>query len=129
MDSSLLGLSWPFRAIDPGSSRMRATVAAVQRELQLADGGVLRHQGDDYAGGNPWLISTLWLGLAQRQAGDDSGLQRALEYTLERRTSLGLLPEQVNRVGEPAWVVPLGWSHALLILAARPELAAIRDGV
>jgi GH15 family glucan-1,4-alpha-glucosidase len=128
VDSSLLGLSWPFRAVEPGSPRMRATVAAVERELQLPDGGVLRHQDDDYAGGNPWLISTLWLGLAQRQAGDDAQLRRAIEYVLARQTSLGLLPEQVTRDGAPAWVVPLGWSHAMLILAARPELALVRDG-
>jgi len=127
VDSSLLGLSWPFRAVDPGSARMRATVAAVERELQLADGGVLRHEGDDYAGGNAWLISTLWLGLAQRQAGDEAGWKRALEYALARQTPLGLLPEQVSEAGDPAWVVPLGWSHAMLVLAARPELAVVRD--
>jgi glucoamylase len=128
VDSALLGLSWPFRAVDPGSPRMRATVATVERELQLPDGGVLRHQDDDYAGGNPWLIAKLWLGLAQRQAGDVAGLQRAVEYALARQTPLGLLPEQVTREGAPAWVVPLGWSHAMLVLAARPELALVRDG-
>ena len=128
VDSSLLGLSWPFRAVEPDSPRMRATVAAVERELQLPDGGVLRHQDDHYAGGNPWLISTLWLGLAQRQAGDDAQLRSAIEYVLARQTPLGLLPEQVTRDGAPAWVVPLGWSHAMLILAARPELALVRDG-
>ncbi len=127
VDSSLLGLSWPFGAVDPGSPRMRATVAAVERELQLADGGVLRHEGDTYAGGNPWLISTLWLGLAQRQAGHGDGWSRALEYALSRQTPLGLLPEQVTETGEPAWVVPLGWSHAMLVLATRPELAVVRD--
>jgi len=31
-------------------------------------------------------------------------LQRALEYALPRRTPLGLLPEQVTRGEEPAWV-------------------------
>lgn len=128
IDSSLLGLSWPFRAVDPRSPRMRATVAAVERELALPDGGVLRHEDDDYAGGNPWIISTLWLGLAQRQTGAADGLRRAIEYTLARRTPLGLLPEQVTRAGEPGWVVPLGWSHAMLILAARPQLALVRDG-
>ncbi|MBA2642119.1 MAG: hypothetical protein H0U82_04225 [Actinobacteria bacterium] len=128
VDSSLLGLSWPFRAVEPGSPRMQATLAAVQRELQLPDGGVLRHEGDDYAGGNAWLLTTLWLGLAQRQAGDEAGLRRTIEYTLARQTPLGLLPEQVTRTGEPAWVVPLGWSHAMLVLAARPELALVRDG-
>ena len=128
VDSSLLGLAWPFRAVDPASPRMRATLEAVERELRLDDGGVLRHQDDDYAGGNPWLISTLWLGLAERQAGDDAGHRASLEYALARQTPLGLLPEQVTRDGEPAWAVPLGWSHAMLILAARPELALVRDG-
>ena len=128
VDSSLLGLAWPFRVVDPASPRMRATVEAVERELRLACGGVLRHEDDDYAGGNPWLISTLWLGLAERQAGDAAGHRDSLDYVLARQTSLGLLPEQVTRDGDPAWVVPLGWSHAMLILAARPELALVRDG-
>jgi len=128
VDSSLLGLSWPFRAVDPDSPRMRATVDAVARELQLEDGGVLRHEDDDYAGGNPWLISTLWLGLAERQAGSENGLDEAIAYALARQTLLGLLPEQVTRDGDPAWVIPLGWSHAMLILAARPELTLVRDG-
>jgi len=128
VDSSLLGLAWPFRAVDPDSPRMRATIDAVERELGLPDGGVLRHEGDEYAGGNPWLISTLWLGLAKRQLGDDAGMLRALDYSVARETELGLLPEQVTRAGEPAWVVPLAWSHAMLLLAARPELALVRDG-
>jgi glucoamylase len=129
VDSSLLGLAWPFRAVDPASPRMRATVEAVARELRVPGGGVLRHEDDDYAGGNPWVISTLWLGLAERQACDDAGHRAAIEYAVARQTSLGLLPEQVTRDGDPAWVVPLGWSHAMLILAARPELAIARDGV
>ena len=128
VDSSLLGLAWPFLAVEPTSARMRATLEAVERELRLDDGGVLRHEADDYAGGNPWLISTLWLGLAERQAGDDAGHRASLEYALARQTPLGLLPEQVTRDGDPAWVVPLGWSHAMLILAARPELTLVRDG-
>jgi GH15 family glucan-1,4-alpha-glucosidase len=128
VDSSLLGLAWPFRAVGPSSPRMRATIEAVERELRTPDGGVLRHEDDDYAGGNPWLISTLWLGLAERQAGDEAGHRASITYALARQTSLGLLPEQVTRDGEPAWVVPLGWSHAMLILAARPELALVRDG-
>lgn len=129
VDSSLLGLAWPFRAVDPLSPRMQATAAAVEGELGLPDGGLLRHEGDEYAGGNAWLISTLWLGLARRQAGDEAGWRRALAYAVARQTPLGLLPEQVTASGEPAWVVPLGWSHAMLVLAARPELAVVRGGL
>jgi glucoamylase len=127
VDSSLLGLAWPFRAVDPAGSRMRATVAAIERELLQPCGGVLRHEDDDYAGGNPWLLTTLWLGLYYRQVGDDAGLRRCLDYALSRRTALDLLPEQADREGRPAWVLPLAWSHAMLVLAARPELEPVAD--
>jgi glucoamylase len=127
VDSSLLGLAWPFRAVDPESPRMRATAAAIERDLLLPEGGVLRYEGDVYAGGNPWLLTTLWLGLYYRQIGDDAGLRRCVEYVADCATPLGLLPEQVTREGEPAWVLPLAWSHAMLLLAVRPELAIVAD--
>jgi GH15 family glucan-1,4-alpha-glucosidase len=69
------------------------------------------------------VLAALWLGLWHRQVGDDEGMQRALTYALSAQTTLGLLPEQVTDDGEPAWVVPLAWSHAMLLLAARPELS------
>ena len=39
-----------------------------------------------------------------------------------RRRPLDLIAEQVLPDGRPAWVLPLGWSHALLLAAVRPEL-------
>ena len=33
LDVSLLGLAWPFAAVDPAGERMRATVAALEAEL------------------------------------------------------------------------------------------------
>ena len=128
VDASLLGLSWPFGAVDAASPRMRATVAAIERELVEPCGGVMRYSRDDYAGGNAWVLTTLWLGLHRRRAGSTDGLRAALAYALSRQTKLGLLPEQVTREGEPAWVLPLTWSHAMLLLAARPELALVREG-
>ena len=124
---SLLGLAWPFRAVDPASPRMRATVAALEGALLLPDGGVLRFEGDHYAGGNVWLIATLWHGLYARLVGDAATHRAALEFTVSRRTPLDLLPEQVLEDGRPAWVLPLAWSHAMLLLASRPELAIVRD--
>lgn len=128
VDASLLGLSWPFGAVDADSPRMRATVAAIERELVEECGGVLRYADDDYAGGNAWILTTLWLGLHHRRAGDDEALSRAVAYAVARQTKLGLLPEQVTRDGDPAWVLPLTWSHAMLLLAVRPELELVRDG-
>ena len=122
LDVSLLGLAWPFAAVDPVGERMRATVAALEGELGCPAGSLRRYAGDTYAGGNRWVLAALWLGLWYRQVGERHGLDRALTYALSAQTNLGLLPEQVTDEGKPAWVVPLAWSHAMLLLAARPEL-------
>jgi GH15 family glucan-1,4-alpha-glucosidase len=127
LDISLLGVAWPFVAVDLRSARLRATVDAVEAGLAAPCGGTYRYAGDTYAGGNPWLIATLWLGLTRRLLGDEAAHRRSLEYVLSRRTALDLLPEQVLPDGRPAWVLPLAWSHAMLLLAARPELAIVRD--
>ena len=126
VDVSLLGLAWPFVAVDPRAPRMRATAAAVERALGRPGGGIMRYEGDTYAGGNAWVLAALWLGLYRRQTGDPEGHARALEYTQRVATTLDLLPEQATDDGEPAWVVPLAWSHAMLVLALRPELEVVR---
>jgi GH15 family glucan-1,4-alpha-glucosidase len=104
---------------------MRATVAALETELGDVEQGVARYAGDTYAGGNNWVLAALWLGLWKRQVGETTALERSLEYAVRVQTTLGLLPEQVTDDGEPAWVVPLAWSHAMLLLAARPELESV----
>ncbi len=127
VDVSLLGLAWPFRAVDPAGERMRATADAVANVLGRPGGGLPRYEGDRYAGGNSWILAALWLGLYRRQTGDRDGHRRALEYAQRVATPLGLLPEQVTDDGMPAWVVPLAWSHAMLVLAARPELEVVQS--
>ena len=124
VDVSLLGLAWPFRAVDPTGARMRATADAVEQALARPGGGLVRYEDDTYAGGNPWVLAALWLGLYRRQICDADGHLRALAYARRVATPLGLLPEQVTDEGAPAWVVPLAWSHAMYVLAARPELSA-----
>ncbi len=127
LDSSLFGLAWPYAVVEPGGQRMRATASAVAEALTAPCGGLRRQVEDNYAGGNVWLIATLWHGLYARLAGDEETHRRALAYVTSRATPLELLPEQVLDDGSPAWVLPLAWSHAMLLLAARPELTLVRD--
>lgn len=103
VDASLLGLAWRFRAVEPDSARMVATAAAIRQRLTLRDGGLLRYKDDTYAGGNAWIVTTLWLGLRYRQVGDAKGFDRCLPYAIKRQTNVGLLPEQVARDGNPWW--------------------------
>jgi GH15 family glucan-1,4-alpha-glucosidase len=126
LDSALLGLAWPFGPLGLPVERVRATVGAVEGGLGTPDGGLRRHEGDTYGGGHEWPLATLWLGLARRALGDGDAIARALAHVVVIRTALDLLPEQVRVDGTPAWVVPLGWAHAMLLVAARPELELIR---
>ena len=125
LDCSLLGLAWPFVALDPRSTRLRRTVDAVGRGLADPAGGLRRQAGDTYAGGHEWPLATLWLGLARRMLGEEPALREAAAQVASRRTSLDLLPEQARPDGRPAWVLPLGWTHAMLLLAVRPELRLV----
>src|SRR6266508_1408955 len=107
---------------------MGAPVAVLECELGASDGRLVRSAGATYAGENKWVLAACWLGLWHRQAGNQGKFERSVEYALSAQTELGLLPEQVTEDGEPAWVVPLAWSHALLLLAARPELSLVSAG-
>jgi len=126
LDSALLGLAWPFAPFGASAERVHATVDAVEEGLTTPEGGMRRHEGDAYGGGHEWPLVTLWLGLARRALGDDEANARAIARVTRRRTALDLLPEQVRPDGTPAWVVPLGWTHAMLLVAARPELELVQ---
>ncbi|UFJ39400.1 glycoside hydrolase family 15 protein [Brevibacillus humidisoli] len=118
MDISLLGLTVPFGLLPADDPRMSATADAI--ELTCTSpfvGGIRRYQDDSYIGGNPWILTTLWLAQFRIKQGRFSEARQHLEWAIAHSTSLDLLPEQVDRQsGEPAWVIPLTWSHAMYVL-------------
>ena len=125
VDACLLGLAYPFGVFPADDPRMAATIDAVEQRLTTTDGGLLRYVGDDYLGGNPWVLARLWLGLARR-APAAAVVADGVEYAVASRTPTDLLPEQVDAsTGAPAWIVPLTWSHAMLTLAVRPDLPGL----
>lgn len=120
VDASLLGLAYPFAVLSHDDPRLVATIDAVERELTRGT-GLLRYPGDRYLGGNPWLLTRIWLGLARRAPGASVAAEGLAEAQVAA-TGAGLLPEQVDVcTGRPVWVVPLAWTHALVALACRPD--------
>ncbi|HOJ12260.1 MAG TPA: glycoside hydrolase family 15 protein [Clostridiales bacterium] len=118
IDVSLLGVCVPFNMLGIDDAMAASTVEAVEKHLAYSGcGGIGRYQYDNYIGGNPWVIATLWVALYHVRKGN---LQRAgeyLEWAVSSRTELDLLPEQVDKnTGKPAWVIPLTWSHAMFVL-------------
>ncbi|UJF34486.1 glycoside hydrolase family 15 protein [Paenibacillus hexagrammi] len=119
IDISLLGISVPFGAVDVHDPRMARTAEAIERELTVpVVGGIKRYEDDPYIGGNPWILTTLWLSHYKIAVGQYEEARALLQWAVDHRTDMGLLPEQIDKVtGETAWVVPLTWSHAMFILA------------
>lgn len=118
MDISLLGPSIPFGILKADDPLIRNTAERLERTLTCDGvGGLMRYEDDHYAGGNPWIITTLWMAMFHLEAGN---LQKAAEYlkwSIQSCTQLDLLPEQVDRQdGKPCWVIPLTWSHAMFVL-------------
>jgi len=120
VDASLLGLAYPFAVLDHDDPRLVATIDAVERELRRGP-GLLRYPDDRYVGGNPWLLTRLWLGLARRGPGSRDVADGVADVA-GCATAARLLAEQVDEhTGRPVWVVPLAWTHAFYALACRPD--------
>jgi len=120
IDVSLIGLSVPFEVFQPDDPRVSGTAEIVEKALYVPSvGGIKRYENDNYIGGNPWVVATLWVALYHIRRGNLEKAQSYLDWVIRAQTSLGLLPEQVDReTGKPAWVIPLTWSHAMFVLAA-----------
>ncbi|MCA0756814.1 glycoside hydrolase family 15 [Paenibacillus sp. N4] len=137
LDISLLGISVPFAAVSADDERMRRTADAVEAALTVSGvGGIKRYEDDHYIGGNPWILTTLWLAHYRIQTGAIDEAKRLLSWAVRHRTETGLLPEQIDKfTGETAWVVPLTWSHAMFVLTlfmlaeAEKKAEAVQPGV
>lgn len=118
VDVSLLGLSYPFGLLAVEDPRLLQLAESVRRALWVDGvGGILRYEDDRYIGGNPWVLTTLWVGLDALRRGDIELAQSMCQWASDHQTALGLLPEQVDRrTGQTRWVVPLTWSHAMWVL-------------
>lgn len=118
VDVSLLGIAYPFNVLDPKDNRMMSTARIIEERLWSPKiGGIKRYEDDIYRGGNPWILTTLWLSLYYTLIDEYNKAKKLFEWAVNHATPMGLFPEQIHRnTGEPAWVVPLTWSHAMFVL-------------
>ena len=122
VDASLLGLSTPYRVVEPNDPRMRRTVEKI--EADLLRGGVFRYATDTYFGGGQWLLLAAWLGWYWCEAGQPDKAQALCVWIEAQADERGWLPEQVsNLLIDPSFYAPwlqrwgpvanpLLWSHA-----------------
>ena len=116
MDISLLGLVTPFKVIAPKEKKMLNTLERIELTLRTYTGGYLRYEGDNYAGGNPWVIANLWMAEYCLEAGNKKKARECFEFVVKTATEHGYLAEQIdNSTMQAKWVIGLGWSHAMFI--------------
>ncbi|WAM33946.1 glycoside hydrolase family 15 protein [Caldicellulosiruptor morganii] len=117
-DISILGVYYPFEMIDSSDEALKGAIFAIERECEnRIVGGYKRYSDDRYIDGNPWILTTLWLAIYYKKTGKVGKAEELFEWAKAHSLPNGLFPEQVDKVtGQPAWVVPLAWSHAMYVL-------------
>lgn len=117
MDISLLGLVYPFKMFKPTEKKIENTVERINMTLRTYTGGYLRYEGDNYINGNPWVIATLWLANYYLDKGEKAEAKKCLDFVVKTATPHGFLAEQIDNSSlKPAWVIGLGWSHAMFVI-------------
>ena len=117
--------------LPPGDPQIVETMEAIRRQLWLKTPveGCARYQDDVYQRpdnspadipGNPWFISTLWLGEYYISRAETlQELREAipyLEWCVKNALPSGVLAEQVHPVNSsPLSVSPLTWSHSSFV--------------
>jgi glucoamylase len=118
LDVSLLGLTFPFEILLGDDYRMKATANKIEQAFSYNVGGIGRYPGDLYYGGNPWILSVLWLALYHEKLKDVNKTEQLIKWAIDCATDLDFLAEQIDKeTGVPISAVPLAWSHAFFILA------------
>ena len=95
------------------------TVEKINMTLRTYTGGYIRFEEDSYMqGANPWPIATLWMALYYLKAGEKKKAKECIAFVINSATPLGFLAEQVdNSTMQSNWVIGLGWSHAMFVIA------------
>lgn len=116
MDISILGSVEPFSVFKPKEKKIKNTVEKINLTLRTYTGGYKRFEEDNYMGGNPWVISNLWMALYYLKNGENTKARETVSYVLRTVNENDLLPEQMNNDTKQRWVIGLGWSHAMFII-------------
>ncbi len=127
IDSSMLGLIWPFEIIGVKHLLAKNTVKLIKEKL-VKDFGVYRYEHDEYDG---WMFRTLhrkkgagfwpllnfWMSIILNKMNEKD---EAMKYY---KKVIGLvdeyIPEQIFHNKIQKSISPLCWSHAMFILASK----------
>lgn len=125
IDSSLLGLVWPFEIYKANDQKIINTIKKIEEKI-VVNYGVHRYEYDYYdsegsaqEGGGVWPLLNFWMSIYWSIKGDREKAEKYYNWVLDKVDKFkNYLPEQIFpdfRVG----VSPLVWSHAMFIIASK----------
>ena len=117
LDMSILGATVPFNMFSPNEKKIKNTIERINMCLRTYTGGYLRFEFDHYTEDRPWVITTLWMALYYIESKEYNKAKECFDFVVKTATKLGFLAEQVdNAKMQSAWVIGLGWSHAMFVI-------------
>ena len=117
LDISILGVTIPFRMFSPNEKKITNTIERINLNLRTYTSGYLRFENDHYTEDRPWVVATLWMALYYIETKDYKKAKECFDFVVATSTKHGFLAEQVdNHQMKSAWVIGLGWSHAMFII-------------
>lgn len=135
LDSSCLYALHRFNVLEVDDPKILSMQKAMIDKLENKEGigGYPRYENDIYfrnedtGKGNPWVITTLWMGQLQiKQAKTLPELEKLksyIEWAYKYSSQGGMQAEQLNaRTGEQLSANPLTWSHAEYVVTVREYL-------
>lgn len=133
LDAALLRL--PMVDFLPADEpRMAATIDAIERELSVSDGVILRYRPEQTDDGfdcpeGAFTAACFWLAEARAMQGDEERAQHIFENVLSRANDVGLLAEQLDwESGRQLGNFPQALSHLALIRVAHTLKTGKRRG-
>jgi GH15 family glucan-1,4-alpha-glucosidase len=131
IDTSMLGLVWPFEIVKPTDPRMINTIKAIEENL-TDEKGIYRYKFDEYEGeieqtdlhykmgAGAWPLLTFWMSIVQNKIGNREKAEKYFWLVLNQLSDDFLIPEQIFSQKDPRiGVKPLLWSHTMFIHAAK----------
>lgn len=131
IDSSLVGLVYPFGILSPNDSRIVATIKEIEKKLVL-NGGLHRYKDDDYdgwiyegrhrnKGAGAWPLLNFWMSIYYSKAGNIEKANNYYDWVIDwlRKKDTTFIPEQIFNNEIQVSVSPLCWSHSMFIMASK----------
>ncbi len=134
IDSSTLGLIWPFEIFSSQSRLAQRTIQEIKKRNE-EDGGIYRYEDDRYdshmakgryrkSGAGYWPLLNFWLSIVLNKVGERKD---ALKYYNKVIAEVDeYIPEQIFNNNIQKGISPLAWSHAMFILASQ-ELGFLEE--